>query len=97
VNGNGLRPASPVDELDDDADLLGLIEITLRDERERLRATVDRCDALSELRRRALAIATASPDERTPVTGEMLREHALSEGGEEELARLESELNRIAT
>jgi hypothetical protein len=90
VKTNGARPDVELREEPEDDDLLGTIEIALRDERERLRGLVERCDVLAELRRRALEVAQASPDDRAPVTGPMLRAHALATGGEEDAARLEN-------
>lgn len=91
--GNGTRPAD-VDEIDDD--LLGPVELELRAMREELRPLVERIEALEELRRRALAIASENPGDRTPITPDDLRTAALAEG-EESLARLELAFDRVTT
>lgn len=91
MNGNGTQP--DVDE-HDDPDLLGAIELELQATREELRPIVERLDALEELRRRALAIASDNPVDRAPVTAEALRAAALAEG-EESRARLELAFDRL--
>ena len=55
---------------------------------------MERADALEELRRRALSLATQNPDDRAPITGDALRAAALAEG-EESLARLELAFDRL--
>lgn len=91
-NGNG-RSA---DEFEPEDDLLGVLELELRERREELRALVERVDALEELRRRALEIAMTNPHDAAAVTGDALRAAALSEG-EESLARLELAFDRLTT
>lgn len=89
---NGHPPE--LDEGEDLADLLGVIELALEETREELRPLVERADALEELRRRCLAVVSENPIDRAPVTGEALRAFALA-AGEEDLARLENLLSRF--
>lgn len=90
MNGNGTEPE------DDEPDLLGVVEIALRETREELRPLVERLDALEDLRRRAIAVAAKNPADLSPITGDALRAAALLVG-EEDLARLELVFDRLTT
>lgn len=89
---NGHAPE--LDEGEDVVDLFGAVVIALEETRAELRPLVERADALEELRRRCLAVASENPIDRAPVTGEALRAFALA-AGEEDLARLENLLSRF--
>lgn len=85
--------STALEELDA-ADLAGILKLALRDAREDLAHAVERADTLRELHARALVVATAMED-REPVTADAMRAHALADGGEEELARLEAAFTRL--